>query len=58
VTHKVLALERGFSYRGNTYTSLSLVARKITGARWSGPVFFGLKTPRPKKPKIAVEGGA
>jgi hypothetical protein len=57
-THEVLALEKGFSYRGHTYTSLSLVARKITGARWSGPVFFGLKTPRPKKPKSAAEGGA
>ncbi len=57
-THEVLALEKGFSYRGNTYSSLSLVAWKITGARWSGPVFFGLKTPRPKKPKGPTEGVA
>jgi hypothetical protein len=56
-THEVLALEKGFSYRGNTYSSLSLVAGTITGAKWSGPVFFGLKTPRPKKPK-APSGGA
>jgi hypothetical protein len=57
-THEVLALEKGFSYRGATYTSLSEIARMITGARWSGPVFFGLKTPRPKKPKPSSGGGA
>lgn len=49
--HEVLALEKGFSYQGRTYSSLSEIAREITGARWSGPLFFGLKTPRPKKPK-------
>jgi hypothetical protein len=57
-THEVLALEKGFSYRGETYASLSKVAQAITGAHWSGPVFFGLKTPRPKKPKGPVEGAA
>jgi len=57
-THEVLALEKAFSYRGNTYSSLSMVAGTITGARWSGPVFFGLKIPRPKKPKGPAEGGA
>jgi hypothetical protein len=30
-------------WRGQRYRSLSLVARKITGARWSGPRFFGLR---------------
>lgn len=50
-THEVLALEKGFSYQGRTYSSLSEIAREITGARWSGPLFFGLKTPPPKTPK-------
>jgi hypothetical protein len=38
-----VALENGFSFRGQRYRSLSQVARLITGSRWSGPLFFGLK---------------
>jgi hypothetical protein len=41
-THTVMVEEDGFSYAGQTYRSLSAVARDITGARWSGPRFFGL----------------
>ena len=36
-------LERGVMFRGKLYRSLSAVARVITGNRWSGPLFFGLK---------------
>jgi len=36
-------LDRGVVYRGRRYRSLSEVAGVITGARWSGPLFFGLK---------------
>lgn len=43
VVHQVTVLEDGFEHRGNRYTSLSQIARKITGARWSGPRFFGLR---------------
>jgi hypothetical protein len=43
VKHRVAVLENGFSYRGKHYRSLSEVARVITGSRWSGPLFFGLK---------------
>jgi len=43
VVHEVIVLERGVEYRGKTWPSLSAVAREITGARWSGPRFFGLK---------------
>jgi hypothetical protein len=32
----------GFMWRGETYPSLSAIARKITGVSWSGPRFFGL----------------
>lgn len=42
VTHEVILLDKGVEYRGQTWTSLSAVAREITGARWSGPRFFGL----------------
>ena len=41
--HEVTVLQKGFRWRGNTYTSLSPIAREITGTRWSGPRFFGLK---------------
>jgi Protein of unknown function (DUF2924) len=41
-THTVTIEEGGFSYAGQNYRSLSAVARDITGARWSGPRFFGL----------------
>jgi hypothetical protein len=41
-THTVTVEEEGFTYDGRTYRSLSAVARDITGARWSGPRFFGL----------------
>lgn len=43
VTHEVIVLEKGVQYHGKTWASLSAVAREITGARWSGPLFFGLK---------------
>jgi len=43
ITHEVLVLEDGYSWRARTYSSLSEVARAITGTRWSGPRFFGLK---------------
>ncbi len=42
-SHHVSVLENGFSFRGKHYRSLSEVAREITGTRWSGPLFFGLK---------------
>lgn len=43
VTHIVLVHADGFEWCGQRYRSLSLIARKITGAHWSGPRFFGLK---------------
>src|SRR3984893_15594130 len=43
VTHMVLIHADGIEWRGQRYRSLSWVARKITGARWSGPRFFGLR---------------
>ncbi len=41
--HQVIIGEDGFDYRGTRYASLSLIAREITGTRWSGPLFFGLR---------------
>jgi len=41
--HEVEVVNGGFVHEGTRYTSLSEVARAITGTRWSGPRFFGLK---------------
>ncbi len=46
--HQVTVLEDGFEYRGR-HDNLSAIAREITGTRWSGPVFFGLKRPGQKE---------
>jgi hypothetical protein len=48
--HAVLVTEVGFQFDGRQYRSLSHVARRITGAHWSGPRFFGLK--RPARPPL------
>ena len=42
-SHHVTVLDRGVLYRKRNYRSLSQVARVITGCRWSGPLFFGLR---------------
>jgi hypothetical protein len=41
-THTVTVTEDGFEYAGANYPSLTQIARRITGAHWSGPRFFGL----------------
>jgi hypothetical protein len=41
--HSVMVLEQGFAWNGQTYASLSEVARAITGTSWNGPRFFGLR---------------
>ncbi len=42
VSQVVEVIEGGFFWNGDRYRSLSAIARAITGARWSGPRFFGL----------------
>jgi len=49
-THEVLVTSQGFECGGQQYRSLSEIARKITGTRWSGPAFFGLKQLQNKRP--------
>ena len=43
VEHTVTVLHEGYEWRGRPYRSLSAIARAITGTRWNGWVFFGLK---------------
>ena len=42
--HQVIVREDGIVFQGKSYKSLSEVAYRITGTKWSGPRFFGLKT--------------
>jgi Protein of unknown function (DUF2924) len=42
-THRVMVLNDGFEYDGHAFSSLSEIAREITGTRWNGPRFFGLR---------------
>jgi hypothetical protein len=42
-THEVQVIDSGFTYRDQRYTNLSEIARVITGSRWSGPLFFGIR---------------
>jgi hypothetical protein len=44
VEHTVTVTQHGYEYLGRPFKSLSAVANAITGTRWSGPVFFGLRT--------------
>lgn len=51
--HEVLVLDKGFAWRGETHSSLSAIARAITGTNWNGWTFFGLK----RRAKDAPTGG-
>lgn len=43
--HTVQVAPDGYVYDGKHYKGLSKIAREITGTRWSGPLFFGLRKP-------------
>ncbi len=55
VTHTVLIHAEGVEWRGRRFASLSVVAREITGAHWSGPRFIGLRRRQPKSQPTAGE---
>ena len=48
-THEVTVAAGGFVYRGKTYTSLSTIAKAITGTTWNGRLFFGLTSRKRKE---------
>jgi hypothetical protein len=50
VRHEVRVVQGGYVHDGQAYKSLSEVARAITGTRWNGPLFFGMRD----KPKVAA----
>jgi hypothetical protein len=49
--HRVEVRDQGFLYAGRDWASLSKVAREITGVRWNGPRFFGLRDGKTRKAK-------
>jgi hypothetical protein len=51
--HVVEVEAAGYEYKGALYQSLSEIARLITGTRWSGPLFFGLKGKQSKESQEA-----
>src|ERR1700738_5174815 len=51
-SQRVMVMSEGFAWNGQTYDSLSKVAFAITGTRWNGPRFFGL---RDKEDRSATE---
>lgn len=56
VAYHVVATSDGqYEFEGRMYPSLSMIAREITGTRWSGPLFFGIKATA--KPKASVKKG-
>lgn len=52
---RVMVMAKGFGWNGKMFPSLSKVAFAITGTRWNGPRFFGL---RDKKPPVEDDAGA
>jgi hypothetical protein len=44
--HQVQVLDKGYVWNDKVWNSLSAIAREITGARWNGPAFFGLRSKR------------
>ncbi|WP_155756355.1 DUF2924 domain-containing protein, partial [Streptobacillus moniliformis] len=46
IEHTVTVLQDGYEWQGRPYKSLSAIARAISGTRWNGWVFFGLKNAR------------
>jgi hypothetical protein len=43
-TYRVMVMHKGFAWEGKTFSSLSEIAFEITGTRWNGPRFFGLRS--------------
>ena len=55
-SHRVMVLTDGFAYDGGTYSNLSEIAGLITGTRWNGPRFFGLRSKTEESSKPANAG--
>ena len=54
--HVVTVRADGFQHQGTVYGSLSHVAREITGTRWNGPAFFGLRQGHGRPAEVRHDG--
>jgi len=54
--HVVTVLADGFQHQGKVYASLSQLAREITGTRWNGPAFFGLRKGHGRTAEVRNDG--
>jgi hypothetical protein len=57
-SHRVMVLADGFAYDGETYSNLSEIAVLITGTRWNGPRFFGLRSKMQENDETAASDPA
>jgi Protein of unknown function (DUF2924) len=57
-THRVMVVADGFAWEGQTYDSLSSVALAVTGTKWNGPRFFGLRSATPASGRPGSAGAA
>jgi hypothetical protein len=55
-SHRVMVQAEGFAYDGKTFGNLSEIAGLITGTRWNGPRFFGLRSKTEESPMPANAG--
>jgi hypothetical protein len=57
LVHEVMVVPEGFCWRGQTFDSLSTIAKRITGVSWSGPRFFGLRVKKDQTAEGVQPGG-
>jgi hypothetical protein len=57
-SHRVMITQDGFYYDDRAYSNLSEIARLITGTRWNGPRFFGLRRQRREETAVLPRGGS
>jgi hypothetical protein len=55
--HEVFVVADGFSWQGSVFPSLSAIAKEITGTRWNGPRFFGLRERESRSAAPVKRGG-
>lgn len=58
VTHVVERNETGYIWNGEVHTSLSAIAKAITGVHWSGPRFFGVKAAKVTVRRLSADAGS
>lgn len=54
ILHEVVIVPGGFLWNGETHTSLSIIAKRITGTNWNGSRFFGLRPTERKRASSAA----